>query len=167
MLHYYISFLLFLQSSINIHPIYLSNTEIRYNKKDQQLEISLKLFADDLEQAILNNYKKKVEIGTDRENKDSENLLLQYVQKNFKIFVNNKEKQMLYIGKENGAKNDFFAIFLYFEVKQVKSIKTIKIFNTLLIDENQNQLNFINCFTSKGLTKLICKKDQNTAFISW
>ena len=41
------------------HPFYISITEINHNAKDKTLEISCKMFAEDLEETLNKNYKTK------------------------------------------------------------------------------------------------------------
>jgi hypothetical protein len=53
------SILLSAGSVQNTHPIYISNTEIKYNTTTETYQISVKLFADDLEKVFEKNIKKK------------------------------------------------------------------------------------------------------------
>ncbi|MET0461971.1 MAG: DUF6702 family protein, partial [Chitinophagaceae bacterium] len=42
---------------VEMHPIHLSVTEINHNAADRTLEISCKIFTDDFEKVLAQNYK--------------------------------------------------------------------------------------------------------------
>ena len=46
-----------------LHPFYISITEINHNAKDKTLEISCKMFAEDLEETLDKNYKTEVDLS--------------------------------------------------------------------------------------------------------
>src|SRR5688500_17746696 len=50
------------------HPLHISVTEINHNATDKTLEISCKMFTDDFEKVLAQNYKTKVDLinPTDR-----------------------------------------------------------------------------------------------------
>jgi hypothetical protein len=45
-----------------VHPLHVSVTEINHNAADKTLEISCKLFTDDFEKVLSQNYKTKVDL---------------------------------------------------------------------------------------------------------
>ncbi len=45
-----------------VHPLHVSVTEINHNAADKTLEISCKLFTDDFEKVLTQNYKTKVDL---------------------------------------------------------------------------------------------------------
>ena len=60
MLYNYIFHLLWLWV-VNFHPFYVSLTDIRYNPDHNRLEMAQRIFWDDLEAALSQQYKKKVD----------------------------------------------------------------------------------------------------------
>ena len=52
-----ISGLIFTSAEPNLHPIFVSVTEIEHNAKDKTLEISCKIFTDDFEKTLRLTYK--------------------------------------------------------------------------------------------------------------
>ena len=44
----------------DIHPIYISSTEVDYNTKAKSIEISVKIFVDDLEPVLSKKYNSKI-----------------------------------------------------------------------------------------------------------
>ncbi len=48
------------------HPFYVSVTEINHNAKEQTLEISCKMFAEDLEEILKKNYKTAIDLSAEK-----------------------------------------------------------------------------------------------------
>lgn len=152
----------------NGHPIYISSTEIAYKEKAKSIEITVKIFSDDLEKVLSDQLKKKIEIGTDREDSKTDEYISEYLNKHFHIHADNKKLNYKLIGRENGSKSDMFAMYLYLEVKNIKPFKNLQVENSILIDEFYNQLNFISCHTkSSGLLKVISRKGNLKHTIRW
>lgn len=161
------SFFTIMPSLISEHPIYLSSTEIAYNKTSKSLEISVKIFADDLEPVLSKLYKQRIELGTDREHPNTKEYLFEYLKDNFIIYTDGKMQSFKYIGHESGDKTDMFAMYIYLEAENVEPFLMLKVNNSILIDNLSNQLNFISCHTNSGLKKLISRKGDLVQEIKW
>jgi hypothetical protein len=142
----------------NTHPIYLSNTEIKYNNLTETYQISVKVFSDDLEKVFEKQYKDKIELGTDREHPKAEDYLYQYCKNNLVFYADNNELTYTFIGHEPGDKSDMFAMFIYLETKKCKKSALLKVKNTILLSDISTQLNFISLYTPLGIKKYICRK---------
>jgi hypothetical protein len=140
------------------HPIYISNTEIKYNTTTETYQISVKLFADDLEKVFKKKYKEKIELGTDKEHPKAKEYFLDYLKDNLIIYNDNKDLVYNYIGHESGDKSEMFAMFVYLETKKCKKSTLLKIKNTILLSEIPTQLNFISFHNQSGIKKYICRK---------
>jgi hypothetical protein len=152
----------------DIHPIYISSTEVDYNTKSKSLEISVKIFADDLEPVLSKKYNSKIELGTDREHPKTKDYLMEYLQKHLVFYIDNKTAVYKYIGHESGGKSDMFALYIYLEINNINTFKIMQIYNNLLIEQHSNQLNFISCHTkNKGLIKVIAKKGDLKKEVIW
>jgi hypothetical protein len=150
------------------HPIYLSTTEVDYKEKTKTLEISVKIYADDLEAVLSAQKKEKVELGTDREHPKAKAYIVEYLQKHLHFFADEQALKYNYIGHEAGGRSDMFAMYVYLEIENVKQFKTLKVENSILIDAHANQLNFVACHTkSNGLLKVIAKKGETTQLVNW
>ena len=149
------------------HPIYTSMTEIDYNQNRNALEISVKIYADDLEKILSREKGERVEIGTDREHPKASEYLLDYLEKHLKLEVNNEKVNYNFVGRENGGRADMFAMYIFLEVLDVTPFEFIKVNNSILIDELPTQLNFIACHTTKGLLKKVARKEDTYKKITW
>ena len=62
------AFITVLISLVSVHEFHLSLTEINHNAENRSLEISIKLFTDDLTTALIQaGASKKIELGTEAE----------------------------------------------------------------------------------------------------
>ncbi|HEU4472678.1 MAG TPA: DUF6702 family protein, partial [Flavisolibacter sp.] len=51
----------------SFHPFYISVTEVNHNRADKTLEISCKIFADDLEETLEKSYKTQLDISAEKD----------------------------------------------------------------------------------------------------
>lgn len=131
-----------------IHKYYLSLTEVHVNTEKHTLDVSSKLFIDDLETELNKISGKKVDLTASGKTKETEKLLFNYLQNNFRINVGGKLQQLEYVGYE--IEND--AVWCYLEVAEFKGKGTVSILNTLLYDGFPEQTNLINV-TWNGVSK--------------
>ena len=52
---------------VSKHPFYIAVTEIKLNTSDKSLEVTCKMFADDLEQVIEKNNHTQLDISADKD----------------------------------------------------------------------------------------------------
>lgn len=143
-----------------LHAFHTSLTEIQYNSKDKSLEITIRLFTDDLENALtkLNNGQ-KIMVGGKNDNSDA--VLNKYIQQHFAILTPQKQKKTLnYLGKE--LEGD--ATWVYVEVPESQVVKGNILYNDImqeLFDDQTNLVNFFYAGTKK--TFLFNSKVKSTA----
>ena len=140
-----------------LHPLYISVTQVSYNTQSENVEIAIKVFADDLEKAIkpLNN-DKPLHLNTKQEIANTDVLIQNYLVKSFKIKINGKAANLKWVGKEYETDN---ATWCYFEVPS-RSIKTIAVHNTIFTEIYPKQNNIVQIQTTKGKRSLLLSKDN-------
>jgi len=126
-------------------PYFISMTEIQHNKVAKTLEVSVRIFTDDLEKAIRKNYKAKVDLLNDAEKTNTDRLLKEYISSHVKLKVDGKDALLNYIGFEAQEGS----IWSYFEIKDVASVRSLEVWNTILHDTQDKQVNFIHVKTGK------------------
>lgn len=119
------------------HPFHTSITTCEYNAETDNLEISLRIFTEDLEQAIghpLENMKP----GTSIE-KDS--AVRAYVKKNLSLRNQGVSLSPIYIGRET----EYDITYLYLEVPSFpEEEKQFEIKQTILFDQFEDQSNIVH-----------------------
>jgi hypothetical protein len=124
------------------HRFYLSLTEIHIDSKKQTMDISCKLFTDDLQDALFKKYGKKIDIASSAKNKDVEALLEKYINENFRITIGGKSEKLSFVGFETETD----ATWCYLEKVPFKDKGKVSIMNTLLYDYLPEQSNMVNFY---------------------
>ncbi|GAA6770802.1 DUF6702 family protein [Flavobacterium sp. CGRL2] len=112
------------------------------------LQITSRIFIDDLNNAMEKKYHKKTFVGTSKETQADIDLLKKYLSENFLIKVNGQPKAITFLSKEVEADD---VLVCYSRIKDVEKFKTLEISNTLLVDWNAEQQNIthISAFDTK------------------
>ena len=131
----FLSFYLFL-----LHPLHLSVSDIKYNQEAKSLEITQRLFADDLEDALRHFNGSKVDVLNPADPKQLSDLIGSYLQQNFRLQLNGKQIPVKYLGYEI----DQDAVWAYMEVPNVRKVQSIGVQSTLFFELFDDQVNLVN-----------------------
>ena len=144
----------FILNTTNAHPFYVSVTQIDY--KEESLQITLKIFVEDLEKTLIDEGKPKLYIGEKNENTNSTQIIQNYLSDKFSISINDGNLEpYIFIGKE--VEDD--AVWIYLEVKRkVKNVKSLDIKNTIITEKHESQTNLIHTNISGQKKSLILNK---------
>lgn len=123
-----------------IHPFHVSVVEINHNAAEKTLEISCKIFTDDFEKILAQNYKTKVDLTNPPDRKAMDSIVKKYIFSHFAVTVDGKAGALVYVGFEK----DNEAVFSYVEVDNVPSLKKIEITNSLMHDMFTDQVNIMH-----------------------
>ncbi len=115
-------------------------TELKYNASAKALNVSLKLFTNDLETTLKKNTGHSVDLLNPINLTATDSLLTQYITPRLKIITDNKIRSLNYIGyeKEEGL------VWVYFEVKKIAAPKTITVSTKLLYEYFPHQFHVIH-----------------------
>ncbi len=135
------------------HKYYVSVTEISI--KNQQLEIIIRTFPDDIENVLKDSYHIKTAL-TDKQIKV---LLGDYLKSHFVIWIDNKPVYYKFIGTT--TENEFLVILLQADLPE--SVKEIAVKNTILQDLYDEQRNIVHFFYQKDKKSYILIKQDPVA----
>ncbi|MEQ9402200.1 MAG: hypothetical protein RIM99_01335 [Cyclobacteriaceae bacterium] len=131
----------FLALQLLIHPFHVSVTEIKYKEDKKAIQISTRIFLDDLEEALKVYTANDTLDITAKENWDIVNeALSKYIPENLKLYTEKEQLKAVYIGAE--IEDD--VMWTYVEIEKVKKLKTIKVWNSLLTEKFSDQENIIH-----------------------
>lgn len=125
-------------SSFAFHKFYVGVYQINYAPEKKMLQITSRIFIDDLNNGVEKKYKIKSNIGTEKETEADVALLKRYLAENFTIKVNGQSRPITFLSKEVES-ND--VLVCYSRIKDVDKIKSLEISNTILVDWNAEQQN--------------------------
>ena len=148
---------MFLNSSfVSEHKYFVSITTIDHKKDLKAFEISIKLTAHDVEKALKNQGELK--LGSDKEVPNANQILASYIKNHFSIWINDKQNELVFVGKE--IENDD-TLYLYFSSNAPKTLDKVKIINNILTKTFPEQEN-ITYFNSGPIKKdFIFKKHSS------
>jgi hypothetical protein len=124
-----------------LHPFHISVLDMEYDEDSKAIEISCRIFLDDLEET-LRNYtgEAHLDIMAEASQETVHTALKRYVSEKVKISVNGKEVEMTYLGEEI----DGDVMWCYIEVTKVKKLQSIEVENQLLLDIFDDQMNLVH-----------------------
>jgi len=133
---------------VSLHEFHLSKCDINYSKEDSALQISLRIFIDDLEEAIAKvQNEENLKLCTSKEVTNADSILVAYLSDNLKVTVDDKVHELAYVGKE--VSDDLLAVWCYFEITDVLPREVIQIENKILIETFDDQSNVVALKFSK------------------
>nr|WP_321356981.1 DUF6702 family protein [uncultured Draconibacterium sp.] len=142
----------------NAHPFYVSICQVNFNQQSQSLEISVKIFVDDLIEGLSEEGHNKLYIGETREDAHTDEYIYDYLKKSIRFKVNDKDVEPAFVGKE--MEKD--VVWAYMEIDNIANLIDIEVNCNLLTDVFSDQSNIIQV-TKSGETKnlLLSKRDTN------
>lgn len=126
-------------SSFSFHKFYVSIYQVNYVPEKKMLQITSRIFIDDLNTVLEKNYRQRTSIGEKTEKEEDVILMKKYINDNFSIKINGQKKQINFLSKEL----DNNVVVCYLSVKDIPRIKSIEIQNKILLDLNSEQQNII------------------------
>lgn len=148
-LTYSLLVILFLSlTAFSFHKFYMGVFQVNYAAEKKMIQITSRIFIDDLNNGMEKKYHQKTFVGTDKETQADIDLLKKYLSENFTIKINGQSKPITFLSKEVEA-ND--VLVCYSRIKDINTFKTIEISNTILVDWNVEQQNIthISAFGTK------------------
>jgi len=123
-----------------IHPFFISVIDMKHNIKDKNIEISVRIFTDDLEAAIKKNNHTTIDLATTNLKPETNAIVAKYLQSKLQVTVNNKLQTVKYVGYEIQKES----VWIYAEVEDVTTLKKLSINCSLLYDYQEKQMNIFN-----------------------
>ena len=123
-----------------LHPFYVSVIDVNHNAKDKNVEISIKIFVDDLETTLKNNHHKNIDLNKSMNDVGVNKLVQQYIESKIQIAIDNKPQSMHYLGYEVQKESGW----IFFEITDITHIKKINFNCNLLYDYQVKQMNIFN-----------------------
>ncbi len=130
------------------HPFFMSVIDINHNTKEAALEISVRVFSDDLEKTLQQYSKQKINILSPNDKVIVEKSLLAYMTAHLKLSVNGKPAHFSLVGYEQQLESTW----CYFEIEKQAVVNQVDIDCSLLYDYETRQVNIVHV-KSKGIQK--------------
>ena len=126
-------------SSMAVHKFYVAIYQINYVSQKKRIEITARIFIDDLNEALEFKFKKKTFIGTEKESHEDVVLLKKYLADKFTLKVDGQLKPMNFLSKE--LENN--VLICYLNIKDISKVKNIEVQNSIITEIYPKQQNII------------------------
>jgi len=123
-----------------VHPIFVSVTEIEHNAAQKTLELSCKLYTDDFEKTLRMHNKEKVDLLNPAVKKQMEVLVNSYIQQHLSLKADGKPVVLQFLGFEQQEEG----IVSFFQASNVPAIRKLDISNNLLYEYKTEQMGIMH-----------------------
>ena len=147
------------------HEYYVSITEVVYVSEKQQLQLTTRVFTDDMEAYFNSQTNENIQLSPDHNPILIDALVERFFQNNFKVFFDNNKLEISYLGRQ--YQEDQMLIFA--EVTELSPPTSYKIQNTILIPFRTKQQNIVrvkNNITQKSFLMNASKTILNQLWIN-
>jgi dGTP triphosphohydrolase len=139
-----------------VHKYYVAVFQLDYVPAKKIVQMTSRVFIDDLEAAFVKKYKKKFYLGTSAEVADANEYLKKYFTEKVYVKINNKEKAIKFLGKE--IEDD--VIICYYTFPAEHAVKSLEISNTTLFELFENQENIIHTNINRNKKSLLLTNEE-------
>lgn len=145
-------------SAFTLHKFYVGVFQIDYFKEKKAVQITARLFIDDLEKALYKKHNKHIYITTKDEIAEANTLIANYLSEKLKIKINNKSQTIQFLTKEQEDN----IVICYLKIPFKDNIKDFEITNTVLSDIFKEQQNLVHLnLNSNKKTLLFTNTETN------
>jgi len=124
------------------HKFYLSVTSIEYSEKDKALQITTRIFIDDVDKLLMERYDIKGNLATMEESSQANEYIEKYLNSKFAIEVDGKNVAYNFLGKKYD--NDVVIIYLEVPKIDINSVSSVSVQNEVLMDMFEEQKNVVH-----------------------
>jgi hypothetical protein len=115
-------------------------TEIKHDAAKNELQVSCRIFADDLENVLKKQSRLAVDIIHPANRTQTDSLVAGYLNKHLVITVDGKAVKLHYLG----YKIEEEAAWCFLEVENIRPFKQVHVKDDILYSEHPNQINMIH-----------------------
>jgi hypothetical protein len=143
------------------HPFYMTVTEINHNAKEKIIEISCKIFTDDLQTALKKSSGNKIMLSGQNNKAATDKLVAAYIMKHLQLKIDDRPVTLQFVGSEKEDE----AVWSYFRVNDISTIKKIDIINDLLYECFDSEINLMHVMANGNRqSKKINNPDVHVVF---
>ena len=164
-LRYFILFIILpLFAFTTLHKFYLSVTNIDYSKEDNALQITSRIFIDDLENVLEKRYGVKTYLATAKESDKADFYIEKYLRTKLVVKTNGKNRSFVFLGKKYD--NDLMICYLEIEEIDLSTIKNIEVENDILTDMFEDQQNILHYRINGTKKSFVLVKENNKGMLN-
>ena len=132
-------------TALSYHRFYTAIFQINFVPQKKMVQITTRIFVDDFNDALKNQYHKTTFLGTDKETEADVDLMKKYLAEKFRLTINGKFQSMNYLSKEIEDN----VLVCYYKINDVSKINSLTVENSILTEIHPEQQNIIQ-FNNNG-----------------
>ncbi len=156
-------FLLLLPLGLWAHPLHVSLCQVDFNPKEKTLQISVKIFADDLLNALKRQKVQDLFLGEENEDPKSDEYIFNYLKSNLAFIVNGNKSDYRYIGKE--MEDD--AVWCFVQINNITDLKKIEVNNRVLTEVFNDQNNIVEVNRNGKILNLLLNRKNPSGILDF
>ena len=146
------------------HKFYVSVTHIKYSEKEETLQVTTRIFIDDLEAVLLERYGVKTALPTEDEADFANEYIGQYLKRKMVFSVNGSEVLYTFLGKE--YETDIAICYIEIPIGPLEDIKQIEVQNEVLMDLFEEQQNVVHFRIADKRRSYVLLRENNTGMLN-
>lgn len=141
------------------HPLHVSVTEIEMKEEPSEMQITMRIFIDDIEAAVRKERNEpELDITKPADGKSTDELIKAYLAPRFAVELDGKKSNIKYLGSE--TQGDVF--YLYLLISDVPQWKDITVHNSIIMDVYDDQSNIVNVSVKDEVRSLRLTEDEQS-----
>lgn len=150
--------------SINgLHPFHVTVTELIYKEDQKSVQVMHKIFIDDFEQTLNKAYGVNLDILAMDNTEGIDSLVSDYLSKKFKVQINGKDQELVYLGSELEDN----VLWCYQEIYKVRRPKIFTITNEVMFEEFDDQSNLVHTTLNGELKTVRLQVGEGTESVNF
>lgn len=153
-------FILFIMAagltSAAAHKFYVGVFQMEYVPAKKQVQLTARLFVDDVEKTLNKKYGKRFYFGSKQELEGAEEYLKRYLAEKMEISLNGKVQPVKFLARE--MEDD--VLICYFTIPAQNEVKSIRVSNTILMESFSEQQNIIHAKINGNRKSLLLTNDK-------
>lgn len=141
-----------------LHTYYFSTTEIHHNPETEALEITVRMFTDDLERAAGGKEFQEFRLGGEDEHPEADGRIHSYLQQHLRLQEGERRLALMWVGKEV----EVDVTWCYLEVLGMPAVDSLTVANDIMLrmfDTQTNEVHLTGCGKTQSL---VCNRQQST-----
>lgn len=138
-------------TSAAAHKFYVAVFQMDYVPQKKVIQVTGRIFVDDLEATLNRKYGKKFYFGAKQELAGADEYLKKYFTEKIQVKVNGQAKALTFLGKE--MEDD--VLVCYYTLPAESNVKTLEVNNTTLMETFEDQQNIIHTNINRNKKSLL------------
>ncbi len=146
------------------HKFYVSVTNVGYSEKDKALQITTRIFIDDMDALLWERYEIRGNLATIEESKSAEAYIEKYLRAKFTLQVNGENRPFTFLAKKYD--NDVMICYLEIPGIDLSKVTSIEITNEVLTDLFDEQQNVVHFKINGAKKSFVLMKENNKGMLN-